>query len=298
MNSGLGRGLSSLIPQKQNKNTNNIPGYSGTSGIGAKKSIFDDREKILKISPNVIKANPMQPRQRFSDFNLEELVESIKQYGIIQPLIISETDGEYELIAGERRLRAAKMIGLSEVPVILRDAKEQEKLEIALVENIQRENLNPIESAAAYKKLIDEFNLSQEEVAKKIGKSRSSINNILRMLNLPEEIQLALIEGKMYEGHAKYLMGIEGEEKQLALFRKIIRNNLSVADVNKEARKMGGTKQAKVKINYADKDKEFAFRQYFGAKAEIRRKVKGGQIIIDFTSDEELDEMAEKIKTY
>jgi ParB family transcriptional regulator, chromosome partitioning protein len=294
MNSGLGRGLSSLIPQKQNNEKKSD--MNPSVDISTKGFVSDDREKILKINPNIIKVNPMQPRQRFAEYNLDELVESIKQYGIIQPLVITKSDGDYELIAGERRLRAAKMIGLSEVPVILRDAKEQEKLEIALVENLQRENLNPIETAVAYRKLIDEFNLSQEEVAKKIGKARTSVNNILRMLNLPEEIQLALIEGKIYEGHAKYIMGIIGEDKQMALFKKIIRNNLSVAETNNEARKMGGTKFAQVKINYADKEKEFVFRQYFGAKTEIRRTKKGGQIIINFNSDEELDGMAEKLK--
>jgi ParB family chromosome partitioning protein len=142
---------------------------------------------------------------------------------------------------------------------------------------------------------MDEFNMGQEDVSKKVGKSRSAIANTLRMLNLPEEIQLALIEGKITEGHGKYLIGLESEAKQLALFRKIIRNGLSVNDTNEEARRMGGTKQHKVEINYQDQDKEFKLREFFGAKTEIKRKKKGGQIIVDFYSEDELREIIGKL---
>ena len=211
-------------------------------------------------------------------------------------MVITKKDGEYELIAGERRLRAAKKIGLEKVPAIVRDIEDQEKLEVALVENIQREDLNSIELATAYKKLVNEFNLTQEELAKRVGKSRSAIANTLRMLNLSDEIQQALREGKIGEGHAKYLIGLPDEEKQNNLFKKILRNNLSVNDTNQEARRMGGTRQARIKINYADKDKEFIFREFFGTKVEIKRKGKGGQIIVDFFSDDELGEIADKVK--
>ena len=150
--------------------------------------------------------------------------------------------------------------------------------------------------AAGYRRLMDEFNLTQEEVAKKVSKSRPSVANTLRLLNLPEEIQLALIEGKITEGHAKYLLGIEGEEKQMNLFRKIVHNNLTVKDTNTEARRMGGTKAARIQINYADKDKEFALRQFFGTKVEIKRKGKGGQIILEFFSEDELNNIISKVK--
>lgn len=294
MTNGLGRGLSSLIPNKINSAGEKIK--KDVSEIKINPSILaDDKDRVLKINPGKIKVNPMQPRQRFGDYSLDELVDSVREYGIIQPLIVTSKDGVYELIAGERRLRAAKKLGLVEVPVIVRGADEQEKLEIALVENIQRENLNPIETAIAYKKLMDEFNIIQDEVAKKVSKSRSSIANIVRLLNLPEEIQLALIDGKISEGHGKYLVGLESPEKQMSLFRRIIRNGLSVGDTNEEARRMGGTKQHKVKINYQDKDKEFKFREFFGAKAEIKRKKKGGQIIIEFYSEDELGEILGKI---
>lgn len=292
MSNGLGRGLSSLIPQKVNKEAEIKSGEPVINVLSK-----DDKDKILKISPDKIKVNPHQPRSRFADHNMDELVDSIRQYGIIQPVIVSQNEGgEYELIAGERRLRAAKIIGLEKVPAIVRDAGAQEKLEVALIENLQRENLNPVETALAYRKLIDEFNLSQEDMAKRVGKSRSSVANTLRVLNLPEEIQNALMEGKITEGHAKILTGLEGEMKQMALFRKMLVNSMSVHDAIEEARRMGGTKQARVKINYADKDKEFAFREFFGTRAEIKRGKRGGQVIIDFYSDEELEEMVKKIR--
>ncbi len=292
MSNGLGRGLSSLIPKKVNKVTITS---KGEAVVGVASEV--DKNKILQVSLDQIKSNPMQPRKDFSHESLAELAESIKQYGIIQPLVVSASvDSKYELIAGERRLRAAQIIGLDKVPVIVRDAEEQEKLELALIENIQRTDLNPVELALAYRKLIDEFNLSQEEMAKRVGKARSSVANILRVLNLPEEIQLALMDGRISEGHAKILAGLDSEAKQIVLFKKIIHNHLSIEDVIKEIRRIGGTKAARIKINYADKDKEFALREFFSTKVEIKRKGKGGQIIIDFFSDEELEEMIEKVK--
>jgi len=292
MSDRLGRGLNSLIPPKVNKIKVRASDDSAVVDVVPE----DEKDKILKIKPTEIKVNPMQPRQQFSDFNMEELEESIKEYGIIQPLIVSKDNGEYELIAGERRLRAAVKIGLKEVPAIIRDANRQKKLEIALVENLQREDLNSIETAMAYRKLIDEFNLSQEEVAKRVGRARSSVANTIRILNLPDEIQAALIAGKISEGHAKYLLGIDSKDRQWVLFKKIIKNGLTVNDVSREARRMGGTKQSRIKINYRDKDKEFALREFFGTRAEIKRSKRGGQIIINFYSDEELEEMINKIK--
>lgn len=291
MSNGLGRGLSSLIPKKINKTAINKSDVAD----GVVSDV--DKDRILQVEADKIAINPMQPRKQFSDYHMDELVNSVKEYGIIQPLIVSvSSDGDYELIAGERRLRASKIAGLEKVPVIVRDVNSQEKLEVALIENIQRKDLNSIELAGAYRKLTDEFDLTQEEVADRVGKSRSVITNTLRMLNLPEEIQLALIGGKITEGHAKYLVGIDTEAKQMNLFRKIVHNSLSVSDTDKESKRMGGTKAARIKINYADKDKEFALREFFGAKAEIKRKGRGGQIIIDFYSDEELEEMINKVR--
>ncbi len=291
MANSLGRGLDSLIPKKVNKKVSSSSGETVAVDVVSP----EDKDRILRLSPDEIKINSMQPRQNFDDVRIDELSKSIKEHGIIQPLVVINSGNGYELIAGERRLRAAKKIGLSEVPAIIREAGEQEKLEVALIENLQRENLNPIETAIAYQKLIDEFNLTQEEVAKKVGKSRPVITNSLRLLNLSLDIQDALISGKISEGHAKFLAGLESEEKRKILLHKIINKNLTVQETNNEARRMGGTKKARIKINYRDKDKEFALREFFGTRAEIKRKGKGGQIIIDFYSDDELEELINKI---
>jgi ParB family chromosome partitioning protein len=286
MSNGLGRGLGSLIPNKKD------PAY-----IAPTPAAGDGKDRVLQVAVEAIDPNPRQPRKDFNEVELSELVESIKEYGVIQPLIVtSKAAGRYELIAGERRLRASKEAGLKTVPVILREAAEEDKLELALIENIQREDLNPIELGAAYKKLMDEFHLTQEQVARKVGKARPSVANIIRYLSLPDEIQASLIEGRITEAHAKYLAGLDTPEKQMSLFRKIIHNNLTVTDTEQEVRRIGGTKAARIKINYQDKDKEFAFRQFFGAKVEIKRKGRGGEIIIHYFSDEELEEIVGKVK--
>ena len=287
MSNGLGRGLGALIP-------NNTPPIKKSDE--EKFAIKNDKDQILEVRIEDVRSNPMQPRKEFPDLGIEELVNSIKEHGIIQPLVVTKDGSEYELIAGERRLRAAKAAGLSSVPVIIRKANKQEKLEVALIENIQREDLNAIDLARAYGQLIDEFNMTQEEVANQVGKSRSVIANTLRLVNLPEEIKIALIEGRINEGHAKYILGLEDEEKRMILFRKILNNKLTVDDTSKLVKRMGGTKAARIKINYGDKDKEFAFREFFGTKVEIKRKGKGGQVILDFYSDDELGEMVGKIK--
>jgi ParB family transcriptional regulator, chromosome partitioning protein len=291
MANGLGRGLDSLIPQKVKK-----VGVSTAGDAIVDVSSPDEKDKVLKINPELIIVNPLQPRKTFNDRELAELSESIKEYGIIQPLIVTKQNGRYQLIAGERRLRSAFKLNLKEVPVIVREANEQEQLELALIENIQRQDLNPIETALAYRKLIDEFNLTQDELAKKVSKARPSITNTLRLINLPDEIQLGLMQGKITEGHAKIIVGVEGEEKQMALYRKILQTGITVSDTIKETRRIGGTRQARIKINYADKDKEFAFREFFGARAEVKRKGKGGEVVMYFYSDDELGEMVKKIK--
>lgn len=285
MNTGLGRGLGSLIPSKQNSLATD-PVIDANLPIDA---------QVLKISPDLIKKNPRQPRTNFGDPALNELVQSIKEYGIIQPLVVSRAGNDYELIAGERRLRAAIIAGLKEVPVVVRETHDQEKLEIALIENIQREDLNVVELALAYKQLATEFNLNQEQLAKKLGKSRPVVANTLRILNLPGEIQMALINGEITEGHAKILVGLDSEQKQFELFNRIKTRRLTVDDTILEARRMGGTKQAHIKIDYADKDKELKLREFFGTKTEIKRGKKGGQIIVYFYSDDELKELMSKL---
>ncbi len=289
---GLGRGLDSLIPKK-----NNISGYSDfklekddSLSLGSGKNV------IKMVDPKNIKPNPYQPRKEFNPVLLNDLINSIKEYGIIQPLVVSKKNGEYELIAGERRLRSALELNLSEVPVIVREVDNQKKLELALIENLQRENLNPIDSAIAYNQLINEFNLTQDDLSKKLSKPRSSIANVLRFLNLPAEIKNALANGKISEAHAKYLLGIEGEVKQLTIFRKIIYNNLSVRETDNLIRQAGGTKKSKMIDNsyesYRDK-----LQKHFNTKVEIKNGRKGGSINIFFYSDEDLKNIVKKISS-
>jgi ParB family chromosome partitioning protein len=292
MPQGLGRGLGSLIPKKtitygQNPFASNV--------ATEETAVLNDRDRILKVNPDRIDINPQQPRTHFNEAALNDLAESIKQHGIISPLIVTKKDGRFELIAGERRLRSAKLIGLKEVPVIVREEQEQKKLELALIENLQRENLNPLESARAYRRLMDEFNITQEEAAKKLGKARSSIANALRLLALPLPIQDALAEGKITEAHAKYLLGLDGEAKQLNMLKKIMRQNLTVAETDQEIKRLGGTKAAKPK-DYFDRAKEEELGEYLSTKVELKRQGRGGKLIIDFYSEEELNDIVKKLK--
>lgn len=286
---GLGRGLDSLIPKK----IISVPVASTLSETGS-ALLLNDEDRIMHVAPDKIAINPWQPRQQFSEPHLQELIESIREHGIIQPLIVTKKDGAYELIAGERRLRSAKALGLKEVPVIVREASEQKKLEFAIIENLQRENLNPLETAWAYQKLIDEFNISQDAAAKRVGKARSTVANCLRLLLLPDEIKIALAEKKITEAHAKYLLGLDSEAKQINVFRKIVRNNMTVAETDREIKRLGGTKEARVK-NIGDEDKEKRLASTLGTKVLIKHQGKKGKIIIDFYSDGELDAIVGKI---
>jgi ParB family chromosome partitioning protein len=289
MAQGLGRGLSSLIPNKINKT------YTDFDVKDGDELVISDHNRILYVAPDKIQINPMQPRQKFSEEAIADLAASIKEHGIIQPLVVTRKDDGFELIAGERRLRASKSIGLKEVPVIVREATSQKKLELALIENVQRENLNPVETAIAYNQLMNEFNLKQEEIAVRVSKPRSTVANTLRLLSLPAEIQLAIIEKKITEAHAKYLLGLESPEKQLSVFKKILFNNLSVRDTDKIIKTLGGTKSAQIAPNFNDRDKEERLAQFFSTKVEMRRKKQGGQIVINFSNDEELGEILRKV---
>jgi len=289
MPSNLGRGLESLIPRKK---TQHLPD-SALSKAGA-PLLASDGERVLELDPKLISINPWQPRQEFTPGALNDLMDSIKEHGIIQPLIVTKKGQAYELIAGERRLRSAKNLGLKTVPVLIREANAQKKLEIALIENLQRENLNPVETSWAYDKLMTEFNLSQEAVAKRVGKARSTVANSLRLLSLPEEIKTALAKRLLSEAHAKYLLGLSSEAQQLNVFRKILRQNLTVSDTNRLIRRLGGTKEARVKDSTL-LDKEQRLAKALGTRVTIERKMKGGRVIIDFYSDEELGELTKRL---
>ncbi len=287
---GLGRGLDSLIPKKID-----ISDYSDFKLEKDDSLILEKKgETIIMIDPKKIKPNPYQPRKDFNQNSLNDLISSIKEHGILQPLVVSRNNNEYELIAGERRLRSSIELGLSEVPVIIRKVDNQKKLELALIENLQRENLNPIDSAIAYNQLVNEFNLTQEDLSKKLGKPRSSIANILRFLNLPSEIKSALASGQISEAHAKYLLGIEGEVKQLTIFRKIIYNNLSVRETDSLIRQAGGTKKAKVD-NSQYEVYQNNLQKHLNTKVEIKTGSKYNSINIFFYSEDDLKEIIKKI---
>lgn len=251
------------------------------------------------ISIEKIKSNPHQPRKSLNKVRLQELADSIKAHGILQPLVVTRAGDEYQLIAGERRLEAAKIAGLSEVPVIVRDSSEQEKLELALVENLQRDNLNPIEKAYAFKKLADEFNFIQEDIAKRVGKSREAIANTLRLLELPAEIQRAILENKISEGHGRAISTLPDIEKQPLLLKEILRKKLSVRQAEALAKKFatGLDKRIRMKTRKDShlKDLEDRLSNILGTRVKLTRKGKKGKITIEFFSREELDSIIDKI---
>jgi ParB family chromosome partitioning protein len=216
---------------------------------------------------------------------------------LFKPLLAGKKENKFELIAGERRLRAAKKAGLKTVPVIVRSVDKQEKLELALIENLQREDLSPLETAVAYQKLIDEFSLTQDKVAKKVGKSRSSVTNTLRLLNLPLEIREALNDKRITEAHAKEILSLKSPSEQVALFKKIVQHGLSVketSEINKSYSSNRGNRT--FRNNYKDKEKEENIQRFFDTQVKIRRKKNGGEIIIQFYDDDNLAEILNKIK--
>ncbi len=289
-NYGLGRGLASLIP---NKNADD----SRKETITLQKNADAQSESgVLEVDINLINSNPHQPRLNFDGEKLNNLAESIKHHGIIQPIIVSKSNGRYELIAGERRFLAAKKAGLQKVPVIIRDAQEKEKLELALAENIQRHDLNAIEEAKAYRKLADDFDMSQEEIADRVGKSRSAIANKIRLLNLPVEIQRAIIEEKITEGHAKAILALENPEKQRALFEMIIKQNLTVRQVEDKTKEVSVRSHKRtVNTDPEIKNLESKLMGALGTKVKVTKSGGGGKIIIEYYSEEELDNIIGKI---
>lgn len=300
LNKSLGRGLESLIPLKKNQFVKNNQKEDADVKTVERLKKFSPAlsESVILVETKFIEPNPHQPRKYFDEQSLKELSESIKIHGILQPLIATKVfDNQYQLLAGERRLQASKLAGLKQVPVIVRELNEQQKLEMALVENVQRQDLNPMEEALAYSSLIDEFNLKQEEVAKKVAKSRVFITNTLRLLTLPSEIQKAIFEKKISFGHAKAILSLKTEEEQMKLFRNILLNNLSVRDSE------SGAKKVKVKDHVRSfnqktpqiLDYEERLAQSLGTKVEIKKAGKSGKVIVDFFSEEELGNIMEVI---
>lgn len=281
----LGKGLGSLIPIKHS--------VSSTPENKAAEVPVSEAD-IASIS-----VNPFQPRREFHHQELEDLINSIKGHGILQPLLVTKTDEGYQLIAGERRWKAAKIAGLKKVPIIVKEATEEEKLELALIENIQRTDLNPVEKAEGYKKLMERFQLTQEEASQKVGVSRPAFSNALRLLKLPEAIKKALIENKLTAGHAKVLLGLENEAAQLSLFKKIMLSDLSVRKL--EASLLSDVSIAKKKKKIIWQDPQLLswqdeLTQKLGTKVRINKKGEGGSIAIEYYSPEELKNIISKIK--
>lgn len=276
----LGKGLGALLPSSES-----------SGAIGGKKTY------ILCPIEN-IRPNEYQPRKVFDHDKLEELINSVKEKGVIQPLIVRKSgDRDYELIAGERRWRAAQKAGLKEVPVVIKDVSDRESLEIAIIENIQRADLNPIEEAEGYKRLIDEFSYTQEELAKQVGKERTTVSNHLRVLKLPAEVKRDISAGTISLGHAKALLSITSEQDLIALGRQIIKKGLSVRETEALSRniaKSGGiTKKEEPEKDPNINNLEDRLTSFFGTKTKIHKKGKRGKIEVEFYSLSELDRLIE-----
>jgi ParB family chromosome partitioning protein len=299
---GLGRGLGSLIPDGLNDEKEIEPQVDDQESVIEVVEPIDisqqlnTQQKIEYVDPKKITTSHYQPRQLFEHTALEELVNSIKEFGIIEPLIVSPLkQGSYKLVAGERRLRAAKILDLKTVPVILRTVSEQQRLEISLIENLQRRDLTSIEEANAYKKLIEEFSLTQEELAKKLGKSRSKIANSLRLLNLPAEVQALLGNGRLSEGHAKVILELATPQEQIIMARRVAEQNMSVRDVEKKVAIRKGKTKSPAVLDEKLQILQDELRGIFKTKVYIKPKKQGGLIEIEYYSDEELNDLIDRL---
>ena len=273
---GLGKGLGALIPEEEN---------------------IEDGSTVLKVSMKFIKANKDQPRKSFDPEKISELAQSIKEHGVIQPIVLNKEGDTYTVIAGERRFRAAKSIGLVEIPAIIMNIDNKEVLEISLIENIQREDLNPIEEALAYKRLLVDFNLTQEEISKKVCKSRTAITNCMRLLNLDERVQDYIIDGVISEGHGRAILGLADKEIQYGIAQMVIDDNLNVRETERLVKNFENEKKEKVIKNQNNiyyKDIMNKLENRFGTKVFINSKNKNkGKIEIEYYSEEDFERILE-----
>ncbi|MEA3375153.1 MAG: ParB/RepB/Spo0J family partition protein [Chloroflexota bacterium] len=277
---GLGKGLESLIPTAEEE------------GGEARQGVFE--VPLDSVSPN-----PHQPRSPIREEDLRELAASIEEHGIIQPLVVTETVDGYQLIAGERRWRAARVAGLSKVPILVKDVASSEVLELALVENLQRSDLNPLEEAMAFQQLVEEFGLTQKQIARRVGKSRTAVANKLRLLTAARQVQEALLEERISEGHARALLGLEGAAAQEAGLETVLKRELSVRQTEQLVRRLLGRQEEEQRSTQRPspgvRELETQFRQALSTKVSLRRKGKGGQLVIYFYSEEELAALYEHI---
>ena len=252
---------------------------------------------VLQISPDRVDPNPRQPRTIFNEEKLQELKASIKEYGILEPLLVTEkSDGRFELIAGERRLRAAKALALPTVPVVVRHADDLEKLELSLIENLQRQDLNPIEEAEAYRELIEAFGLTQEEAAKRSGKSREALSNSLRVLELPSDMQKAVASGKITSAHARILLSVDNPRSRSEVFERMVGEKLTVREAQELAAPQIRRKRASAKDPALLAD-EGRLRETLNTKVQIEKHGERGRIVISFYSDEDYGEIISKMTT-
>lgn len=289
---GLGKGLDSLIPDHKTVKTTERK----------KQEVEEKKEGEQLININKIEPNHEQPRRNFEEDSLLELADSIKQFGVLQPLIVQKRHDYYEIIAGERRWRAAKMAGIKEIPVIIKEYTKREAVEIALIENIQRENLNPIEEAMAFKRLLTEFSLKQDEVAERVSKSRTTVTNSMRLLKLDERVQQMIVDDMISTGHARTLLAIEDHEEQYNLANKIFDEKLSVRETEKLIKELKNPKKEKekkvIEHDFIYKDLEERMKTVMGTKVHVNPKTNGkGKIEIEYYSDEELERIFELIMT-
>ena len=292
---GLGKGLDSLIPM------GSVSSEKKADSKEENKESKDSKatETVVKITQ--VEPNREQPRKNFDEDALQELADSIKQFGLLQPILVQDRKTHYEIIAGERRWRAAKLAGLKEVPVIIRDYTDQEIVEISRIENIQREDLNPIEEAQAYKRLLTEFNLKQDEVAERVSKSRTAVTNSMRLLKLCDEVQQMIIDDMLSTGHARALISIEDPEQQYMIAQKIFDEKLSVREVEKLVKDLNKPEKPKKESNKEDKSLDIIYeaieeklKQSLGTKVEISSKGNGaGKLEIEFYNHDDLDRIIE-----
>ena len=287
---GLGKGLDSLIPDNKS-----IKAVTSDKSAEVKKEA-EEKAGVQTMKINEVEPNRDQPRKNFDEDALLELSDSIKQFGVLQPLLVRKRKDYYEIIAGERRWRAAKLAGVKEVPVIVKEYTDQEILEIGLIENIQRENLNPIEEAIAFKRLLEEFNLKQDEVAERVSKSRTAVTNSMRLLKLSEKVQQMIIDDMISTGHARALLAIDDPELQYTLANKIFDEKLSVRETEKLVKEIKNPKKPKekkvIENAFIYQDLEEKMKGVFGTKVSIASKGKGkGKIEIEYYSDDELEHL-------
>ena len=261
-----------------------------------KEDDIESNENLKSLKITEVEPNREQPRKNFNQEALEELAESIKTYGVIQPIVVSKQDGYYGIVAGERRWRAAKLAGLEEIPAIIRNDDEQTNKEIALIENIQREDLNPFEKALGIRRLMDKYGLTQEQVSKKLGKSRSSISNTVRILYLAPDVLELVKQGKLTEGHCKALAGIEDADRQYAAALRMIDRGESVRQAESKNRITKNEKKIDPKYRYLYEDIEDRFQGFFGTKVKLDQGKRKGRIIIEYHNNEDLERMLNLIK--